>query len=242
MPIKNVYSDSRLAGDYAKLEFPNTYYLAFRDLPAIMAEHATGTRAIDFGCGAGRSTRFLKQCGFSPIGIDISEEMIRLAKQTDPSGDYRHTADGDFSQFASGTIDLVLAAFTFDNIPTREKKLWIFQEIARLLKKSGRLIVLVSAPELYLHDWASFTCTCFPENRTAKTGEIVRTMMKDIPDKRPIDDILWPDEAYHEVTSAAGLTIIKKYRPLGNADEPYVWVNETTIAPWVIYVLRSAAC
>jgi len=29
-------------------------------------------------------------------------------------------------------------------------------------------------------------------------------------------------------------------KPLGEEDEPFEWVNETKIAPWVIYVLRKA--
>jgi hypothetical protein len=61
----NVYDDAKRAEAYAKLEFPSTYYLAFRDLPAIIAEHVTGHTALDFGCGAGRSRRFLKNLGFN---------------------------------------------------------------------------------------------------------------------------------------------------------------------------------
>jgi len=30
------------------------------------------------------------------------------------------------------------------------------------------------------------------------------------------------------------------FQPLAKGDEPYPWVNETRIAPWVIYVLRGA--
>jgi hypothetical protein len=33
--------------------------------------------------------------------------------------------------------------------------------------------------------------------------------------------------------------LIKTYKPLGKENEPYEWVNETTIAPWVIYVLKK---
>ncbi len=68
----NVYDDPERAAAYARLEFPGTYYLAFRDLPPIIAEHVRGRTALDFGCGAGRSTRFLKGLGFDAIGVDIS--------------------------------------------------------------------------------------------------------------------------------------------------------------------------
>jgi hypothetical protein len=45
---------------YSTPQFANTYFLAYRDLLAIIAEHVTGKRALDFGCGTGRSTRFLE--------------------------------------------------------------------------------------------------------------------------------------------------------------------------------------
>jgi len=61
MSFSNVYDDIERANPYATLEFPGTYYLAYRDLPAIVAGHVTGQEALDFGCGAGRSTRFLKK-------------------------------------------------------------------------------------------------------------------------------------------------------------------------------------
>lgn len=77
MGFFNVYADSKRAEAYSKLEFPGTYYLAYRDLPEIIFQHVKGRRAIDFGCGAGRSTRFLQKLGFDVIGVDISEDMIK---------------------------------------------------------------------------------------------------------------------------------------------------------------------
>ena len=68
----NVYDDLDRARAYAELEFPGTYYLAFRDLPALLRKHARGTRALDFGCGTGRSARFLRGLGLEVVGVDIS--------------------------------------------------------------------------------------------------------------------------------------------------------------------------
>ena len=52
MTFKNVYGDPRFADAYARLQFPGTYSLAYRDLPALLAKHVTGKAALDFGCGA----------------------------------------------------------------------------------------------------------------------------------------------------------------------------------------------
>ncbi len=65
MNFVNVYENSTRADAYSKLEFANTYHLAFRDLPEIFRAHVKGTAALDFGCGTGRSARFLRGLGFA---------------------------------------------------------------------------------------------------------------------------------------------------------------------------------
>lgn len=157
--FSNVYDDKARADAYAKLEFPGTYYLAYRDLPAIISEHVKGAAALDFGCGTGRSTR------------------------------------------------------------------------------GGRIVSLVWSPDIYINEWSSFSTKDFPENRTTSCGDKVRIVMVDVPDQRPVEDILWTDEGYREVHERAGLTPVKTYRPLANKAAPHERVSETAIAPWVIYVL-----
>src|SRR5512140_249872 len=120
MTFTNCYDDKTRAGAYAQLEFANTYYLAYRDLPEIFREHVAGTRALDFGCGTGRSTRFARQLGFNVTGVDIAGEMIAKARELDPQGDYRLVSDGALGGFQSGTFDLVVSLFTFDNVPGLE--------------------------------------------------------------------------------------------------------------------------
>ena len=235
--FSNVYDDKARADAYAKLEFPGTYYLAYRDLPAIIDEHVQGKQAIDFGCGTGRSTRFLRKLGFAAVGVDIAEQMLARAREYDPHGEYRLVPDGDLGSLASATYDLVLSVFTFDNIPTMAKKVALFASLKRLLRSDGRIVSLVSAPEIYINEWASFSTQDYPENRTAASGDKVKIVMLDVEDRRPVEDIIWTDEDYHEVYRRAGLTPIQTYRPLAKQTEPYSWVSETTIAPWVIYVL-----
>jgi len=235
----NSYEDAKRAEAYAKLEFPGTYYLAYRDLPQIIRDYAKGSRAFDFGCGTGRSTRFLRKLGLKVIGVDISKDMLKKARELDPKGDYRLIEEGDLSRFEDDTYDLVLSAFTFDNIPTMEKKVRNFRELGRLLKSEGILVNLVSSPEIYTHEWASFSTKDFPENKRAKSGDKVRIIQTDLDDKRPVEDVVWTDKSYRETFRRAGFELVKTYKPLAKKSEPYPWVNETSIAPWVIYVLRK---
>lgn len=237
--FRNAYEDAGFADAYSRLEFPGTYYLAFRDLPRIIAAHVQGTTALDFGCGAGRSTRFIRRLGFDAVGLDVSAEMIRRAREIDPSGDYRIIPEGGLSAFAGRSFDLVLCAFTFDNIPSKGRKIALFHGLSRLLAPRGRIINLVSSPDIYTHEWASFSTSAFPENRRARNGDVVRIVNTAIADSRPVEDVLWTDVAYREVFEESGLSVVETCRPLAAGDESYAWVNETRIAPWVLYVLRT---
>jgi hypothetical protein len=66
-------------------------------------------------------------------------------------------------------------------------------------------------------------------------------VMTDVPDRRPVEDVLWSDQAYAASFAAAGLQMVEARRPLGREDEPYPWVTETRLAPWVVYVLRPSS-
>jgi SAM-dependent methyltransferase len=241
MEFSNVYDDRVRADAYAQLEFPGTYALAYRDLPEIIAAHVTGKRALDFGCGTGRSTRFLVRLGFQATGVDIAEPMLTRARELDPSGEYRLVPNGDLSSLAPDAYDLVLSVFTFDNIPTMERKVALFTSLSRLLRPGGRIASVVSSPEIYVHEWASFSTKDFPANRSARSGDTVRIVILDVVDPRPVEDILFTDEDYREAYRRAGLTVEGMYRPLGRPSEPVTWVSETKIPPWVIYVLGRAA-
>ncbi len=231
MSFSNVYEDAGRAEAYAALEFPGTYYLAYRDLPAIIAKYVNGREALDFGCGAGRSTRFLKKLGFDAIGIDISSSMIQQATNVDPGGNYRLIDDGDFSAFEPARFDLVLSAFAFDNIPDVAKRCELLRGLRCLLKSEGRIILLGSTPDIYWHEWASFTTKDFPENRRAKSGDTVRIVMKDVDDARPVADLIWFHEDYLNLFAASELDLVARSTPLGREDEPYEWLTETSIAP-----------
>ncbi len=235
----NVYDDDVRAASYAKLDYPGTYNLAFRDLPALIRAHVRGNRALDFGCGAGRSTRFLRTLGFETVGIDISAPMLGRARSMDPQGDYRLVPAGDFSTLSAGAFDLILAAFTFDNIAGSEEKIASSAGLRRLLNASGKIVNLVSSPEIYVNEWASFSTKDYPENRQAQCGDPVRIVMLDVEDKRPVEDILWTDAGWREVYTRAGLRIADVHKPLGRDGEGYRWVTETTVAPWTIYVLEA---
>jgi len=242
MSFRNVYQDARRAEAYATLELGDTYHLAFRDLPALLATHATGRRALDFGCGTGRSTRFLEGLGYDTLGVDIAPEMLAIAVQRDPRGRYLRLPEGDCRPLAGAAFDVVLCAFPFDNIPSRALKLRILTDLRALLPPTAVVVNLVSSPAIYVNEWASFSTREFLEaNRRAGTGDVVRIVTTTIPDARSCDDVLFPEEAYRSLHTEAGFDTLEVRKPVARGDEGYAWKAEVHTAPWHLHVLRPSA-
>lgn len=240
MDFYNTYEDGRRADAYDELGWGGTYLLVFDTLPGILAKYTSGRRALDFGCGTGRSTRFIKALGFKAVGIDISREMVAIARRRDSGGNYRTIDDGDFGYFRADRFDLILSAFTFDNIPGRYHKIRLFSGLAQLLRPHGILVNIVSTPEIYTNEWVTFTTRDFPENHTARCGDIVKIITRDYSDSRPVEDILWPDSDYRSVYEDSGLKLVHSEAPLARGGEGIDWKSETRIPPWRIYVLQRA--
>lgn len=236
--FSNVYGDEERARAYATLQFPGTYYLAFRDLPFLVRHYGCGTRALDFGCGTGRSTRWLKALGFEVTGVDISQAMLDQARSLDPDGDYRLVGDkGVLDEFAPNSFGVILAAFTFDNIPTDAAKADALSRLRLLLAPNGAFFLVVSSPAIYVNEWVSFSTKDFPENREARDGDRVHIVMLDVADRRPVEDVLCTDANYRRLFEDASLELREVRRPLARGQETTPWLSETTIAPWTIYVL-----
>jgi len=194
------------------------------------------------GRADGRREGRAPEPGRPVVGVDIAEQMLAQARERDSKGEYFLVADdGDLRGLGSGDFDLILSAFTFDNIPTMEKKVALFRSLKGRLKAGGTIVSLVSSPDIYVNEWASFSTEAFPENLRARSGDEVRIVMLDVEDRRPVEDVLWTDDAYREVFQRAGLELIETYRPLGKETEPYSWVSETKIAPWTIYALAPSS-
>ena len=240
MSFANVYEDETRAESYATLTFPGTYHLAYRDLPQIIAKYTKGIKALDFGCGTGRSSRFVRDLGFDVTGIDISESMLKKAREVDHEGKYILVPDGELRSLWACKFDLITSIFTFDNINPRENKLFLFRKLGNLLNKDGIFINLVSSPKIYTHEWVSFSTKDFPENKEAKSGDEVKIIITDVPDKRPVTDIVCSDDEYRKFYREADLEVVDMLETLGKEDEGIQWVNETKISPWVIYVLKPS--
>jgi ubiquinone/menaquinone biosynthesis C-methylase UbiE len=238
MVLRNTYKDSQRATAYDELGLGGTYDLVFRNLPTLLKQYVQGTRALDFGCGTGRSTRFLQNLGFTTTGVDISAEMVKFALQHDPNGNYQLIEDGNFLSLPEAGFDLVQSAFTFDNISGLERRIKMFYGLGKLLDDNGVLVNIVSTPEIYTNEWLTFSTRDFPANKLAQSGDVVKIITTEYSDARPVEDVIWSHEDYLYLFKESGLNVVHVTRPLASGNEGIAWKSETSVAPWAIYLLR----
>ena len=100
-------------------------------------------RVLDLGCGGGLpSTKQLAE-RFEVVGVDISQEQLRRARENVPEATFAQSdiAELDFSE---ASFDAVTAFYSISHVP-REQHADLFERIARWLKPSGYFLASLGA-------------------------------------------------------------------------------------------------
>lgn len=97
-------------------------------------------RALEIGCGPGRLMRPLSRHFGEIHGVDVSDEMVRLAREKLAGIAHAHVhvgAGADLRQFAGESFDFVYSYAVFQHIPSREVVFSYLREARRVLKTGG---------------------------------------------------------------------------------------------------------
>ena len=98
--------------------------------------------ALEIGCGPGRLMRPLARHFKEIHGVDVSDEMIRLAGERlreTPNAHAHHTSGADLAQFPSEKFDFIYSYAVFQHIPSRDVVFNYLREAQRVLKPEGVL-------------------------------------------------------------------------------------------------------
>jgi ubiquinone/menaquinone biosynthesis C-methylase UbiE len=103
----------------------------------------TGKKVLMLGCGTGEESIMLKEFGaLNIIGIDLSEESIRLAKESYPDCEFI-VGDMHNLPFDDESFDFIYSSLAIHYSGTPEE---VYKEIYRVLKHDGELLFSVGHP------------------------------------------------------------------------------------------------
>lgn len=139
-----------------------------RFLCSYRKEHgSSGAKFLDLGCGNGRHVWLAAKEGFTPYGIDLSEQAIKLAKEWMARdglsyADLRHGSIADPLPYADNFFDIAVSYGVLDHMVIAEARRAL-QELLRVLKPGGAIL-------LKLESNTSFT---FDSSRQFAKNEII---------------------------------------------------------------------
>lgn len=97
---------------------------------------------VDIGCGTGNYTNALQKKGYNFIGIDPAEKMLAKAKQKNQQIDWK-LGQAENITLETESVDGIIGSLTIHHWDDLEKS---FDELYRILKPNGHLVIFTSTP------------------------------------------------------------------------------------------------
>ncbi|MEA3379083.1 MAG: class I SAM-dependent methyltransferase [Nanoarchaeota archaeon] len=133
-----------VSNDYPRYRTLNDY----TELPVVkkLLKNIKGKKVLDAGCGIGTYCILTRKKGAKVIGVDLTENMIRLsnlaAEKNKLDIDFR-VMDITKLKFKEETFDIVLCMGMIDVVKDYKKAI---SELSRVLKSGGKLIFSIWHP------------------------------------------------------------------------------------------------
>src|SRR5215207_4916140 len=100
-----------MAADYVA-EVERSPYLTLYEQPGLrsLLPPVAGRRVLDAGCGAGRNAVWLAERRADVVGLDVSPEMLRRARERVPGASFSVADLAEPLELADGSIDVAVAS------------------------------------------------------------------------------------------------------------------------------------
>ena len=133
--------------DYEEIaeHFSDTRVKLWKDIIFLADFVKDGDKILDLGCGNGRLFKLFKSKDIDYIGVDLSKKLIEIAREK--YKDYPNVKflvrDALDTGFDENSFDLVYSIALLHQIPSKKYRLQSLNEVNRILKSEGFLILTV---------------------------------------------------------------------------------------------------
>ena len=100
-------------------EYAETFSEPSDHIDEFLAAVSKGRKILDAGCGPGVDSKYMVEKGFEVIGLDLSSQMIQLARKKSPGTKFL-LADLREIDFEDGSFDGLLASYSLIHVPKKD--------------------------------------------------------------------------------------------------------------------------
>lgn len=177
MDLSKQYND--FAGDFSENQKVQNQ-INREEMYKIIGDDLTGLKVLDLCCGDGIDAEHYRTIGAEVVGIDASEELIKIAKEKYPKVSFACSL-AEKLPFEKDAFDAVYSKYAIMTSPDLNP---IFNEVYRVLKQGGVFVYLVTHPfrqyferrELSDDYFEQKIVNCVILNGTVKLQEPTHTM------------------------------------------------------------------
>jgi len=132
---------NKIAPDFEKMYCKKIYYQKYLD--RFLSYLQKNQAILDAGCGTGHVARYVKEKGYVVEGIDLSKEMIKIAKSKSKDIKFE-IEDIRKARYSPDSFDAIMYLFSLNHLNNNE-----FEEIIctslKIIKKGG--FIFLGLPE-----------------------------------------------------------------------------------------------
>ncbi|HVF38749.1 MAG TPA: class I SAM-dependent methyltransferase [Gemmatimonadaceae bacterium] len=106
-------------------------------------------RVVDLGCGPGHVAKYLHEQGIDLLGVDLSPEMVSIARRSSPDIEFQ-VGDMHALDLPAGSVAGIVAFYSIVHFEAIELEL-IFRECRRVLMQNGWMLVAFHVGDQTVH-------------------------------------------------------------------------------------------
>ncbi len=124
-------------------KFSETRKFFWRDLEFISDYTKERDKVLDYGCGNGRLLEIMNGKNIEYQGVDVSQKLIDIASQKYPGKKFQKISGFGTLPFPDNYFNVIYSVAVFHHLPSKQLRLQVTQELYRVTKPGGHIIVTV---------------------------------------------------------------------------------------------------
>jgi SAM-dependent methyltransferase len=113
------------------------------ELEKVMANLEDGSSVLDVGCGNGRLLENLVDKNISYLGVDNSEELLKLARTNYPNHEFKTADILNLIPVVKEKFNLVISVAVLHHLPSEELRLQALEQLKLVCAPQGQIIFSV---------------------------------------------------------------------------------------------------